>query len=437
MIALLLWLGLHTGDLWQHEWEVEWTPSQAEIVQIPLPSEVFRSLIYPDWRDLTLVNGEGQAILFSLEVMKEKEEPQWQTIPCVRIPDQLKEGQELRVFWTQHNHQIRVDHEVQPMKRLRFLAEIPESLRNKPLQLKAIPTPDAEGLTSFSLLNSDDLTHWTTRESGTLARFQKDRANIEHLDLARHHPLSRFVMIETEGFALTGLKVGEIKKTARFQQWETPVESDSYRDQDLFFSLEGHPPVTGIRVLFKDLNFSTPVTFYSGSRESNGRNSDLPDQRRAQGIAYQVGRPGHTIHAEFWFPPVTDPLWRLRFEDPIETLLPLKPTLSVVSAATQLTFLPRGGPPFRLLAGSRQPQKNLRRSPSEIIPAPMNETLLLAQGRVLERKMADGEAALQPTAGERYRRWLLWSVLVGATAVIAGLAYRLLKTTDLGSGPTP
>lgn len=121
--------------------------------------------------------------------------------------------------------------------------------------------------------------------------------------------------------------------------------------------------------------------------------------------------------------------WRIESATPLEHA----PTLSIAYRPDRLVFLAQGGGPYRLVAGSARTQHG--DYPIDTALAPLRARLgkdwqppLATLGA---RTMLQGDAALKPapTPAPRtdWRTWLLWAVLVGAAALIGGLALSLLR----------
>jgi hypothetical protein len=123
--------------------------------------------------------------------------------------------------------------------------------------------------------------------------------------------------------------------------------------------------------------------------------------------------------------------WRI---DPV-TPLDATPTLRVAFRPDRFVFLAQGSGPYRLVAGSARSHRG---------DYPVDAAL--AQLRVklgadwqpslaaLDARVAlQGAAAYTPVPPQIHRdwkTWALWAVLVGAAALIGGLALSLLKNRD-------
>lgn len=121
--------------------------------------------------------------------------------------------------------------------------------------------------------------------------------------------------------------------------------------------------------------------------------------------------------------------WRIESATPLEHA----PTLRVAYRPDRLVFLAQGGGPYRLVAGSARAQRGDYPIDTALAPlrARLGKDWQPPLATIGTRATLQGEAALRPapTATPRsdWRTWLLWAVLVGAAALIGGLALSLLR----------
>ena len=121
--------------------------------------------------------------------------------------------------------------------------------------------------------------------------------------------------------------------------------------------------------------------------------------------------------------------WRLESATPLEHA----PALSLAYQPDRFVFLAQGEGPFRLVAGSAKTQRgdypvdaaiaSLRASQGSDWQPPL--------ATLGSRATLQGDSALIAPLVEKkfdWKTWLLWAVLVGAAALIGGLALSLLKS---------
>ena len=128
--------------------------------------------------------------------------------------------------------------------------------------------------------------------------------------------------------------------------------------------------------------------------------------------------------------------WRVESATPLDHA----PTLSVAYLPDRLVFLAQGEGPYRLVAGSARTRRG--DYPVDAALASLRAT----QGSEWQPPLAalaarttlQGDAAFVPAAAPEkphdWKSWLLWAVLVGAAAIVGGLAMSLLKGSGQGPG---
>jgi len=126
--------------------------------------------------------------------------------------------------------------------------------------------------------------------------------------------------------------------------------------------------------------------------------------------------------------------WRVESATPLDHA----PALSVAYLPDRLVFLAQGEGPYRLGAGSARARRG-----DYPVDAALG-SLRATAGREWQPPLAalgtratlQGDAAFIPfTAPEKprdWKSWLLWAVLIGAAAIVGGLALSLLKGRDEG-----
>jgi len=123
--------------------------------------------------------------------------------------------------------------------------------------------------------------------------------------------------------------------------------------------------------------------------------------------------------------------WRV---DPV-TPLDAAPTLRVAFRPDRFVFLAQGVGPYRLVAGSARTRRG--DYPVDAALAQLRGRLgadwqppLAALGARVTLQDAAAYTPLPPPIHRDWKTWILWAVLVGAAALIGGLALSLLKGRD-------
>ncbi|WP_161868042.1 DUF3999 family protein, partial [Pseudomonas yangonensis] len=107
-------------------------------------------------------------------------------------------------------------------------------------------------------------------------------------------------------------------------------------------------------------------------------------------------------------------------------------TAAFAVRATQLVFLARGEPPYRLAVG-RADATAAALPLSTLIPGNSTERLTsLASAQVDVAAVRSAEVNVPATAATDWKRWGLWAVLLLGVALLAAMAASLLRRPDKG-----
>ena len=195
--------------------------------------------------------------------------------------------------------------------------------------------------------------------------------------------------------------------------------------------------IEAIRVGLADDNSLTRISVLSHARVQNEKSPLWTP--RMNGIAFRL-RQGDAIIDNDDFGVSSggrEQDWRVE----VTTPLAHAPTLSVAYRPDRFVFLAQGAAPYRLVAGSARTHRG--DYPVETALAPLRAKLgkdwqppLAALG---QRETLQGERALiaAPPAPKPFdwRSALLWIVLIGAAALVGGLALSLLRKPDANKVP--
>jgi hypothetical protein len=191
-----------------------------------------------------------------------------------------------------------------------------------------------------------------------------------------------------------------------------------------------------IRVGLADDNSLARLSVLSHAR---GPNEKSPWTQRMNGIAFRLHQGDAIVDNDDFavLAGAREQDWRIE----VTTPLAHAPTLSVAYRPDRFVFLAQGGGPYRLVAGSARTHRG--EYPVETALAPLRAKLgkdwqppLAALG---QRETLQGERALTaaPPAPKPFdwRGAMLWIVLVGAAALVGGLALSLLRKPGTNKAP--
>jgi hypothetical protein len=155
--------------------------------------------------------------------------------------------------------------------------------------------------------------------------------------------------------------------------------------------------------------------------------------RRARVVAFRMLQGGAVIDSGFAALTPGPRIRTLRLDS--ATPLASPPDLAVGYRPARLLFLAEGQGPFLLGVGSateRYPDYPIEPA-LESLRARFGGDWQPAMAELGDSRVSAGADALRPAQGQtRWREWLLWSVLVGAAALVGAIAISLLRGSAEG-----
>ena len=314
------------------------------------------------------------------------------------------------------------------------------------LRLDWIGSEDATA--QFAISTSDDLQQWRPllasatvlhltqggnvldrheiALNGTRAPYLRLRRLDDGAPLAQFSARVRSATSTPERPALQWLTARSNGAEARRMDLSLPG-GDGHSTVAFRYELPAMLAIDAIRVALVDDNSLAHVHVLSRRRAGD---EAAAWEQRADFVAFRLHQ-GDAIIGNDDYPATPGPRardWRIELATPVEHA----PTLSLAYHPDRFVFLAQGAGPYRLVAGSGR----ARRGDYPIDAA--LASLRASQGSNWQPPLATlgaratlgGDAALIAPAlvvHRDWRTWLLWAVLVGAAALVAGLALSLLR----------
>jgi hypothetical protein len=304
-------------------------------------------------------------------------------------------------------------------------------------------SPTSGVFARFEVYASSDLERWmTARHGATVMALEEDGARIDRREITLDlEGFSYLLLMRTDdGPDLIGLHAEVSGRYVRVGapapvQWvnatyHSTVNDDTTHEIQWRYDLPAALPASEVRVGLLNDNALAHLQVLSAADASNG---STRWSQRAETIAYRLRRGDDLIESAD-VPLASSPRTRsLRIDS--TTPLAQPPRLSVGFRPQRVVFLAEGDGPYVLAVGSR-----IARHPDYPISTAIDQL----------RKYPDWHpptaalGSMQTSAGERaiaaplvthtdppgWKRWLLWGVLIGAAAVVGGIALSLLRTSS-------
>jgi hypothetical protein len=437
----------------EFSWRASLTlPAGASLTRLRLPAEALAQLQSNTAQDLRVFNAAGEAVAFAFAAPPEATAIPAPTPPYAAYPlFSTASGQRP----ARGSLQVRLDDAPQHQSVWVQLAGHPDAASPAATQLPAvlmdtrqathsISTLTLQGalpantLVHFTLASSSDLAHWTPVPlRGPLYQFEGvDAPRQLTLELQQALPLQgRYLRLDWAG--QQGVRVDRVSVSPalvappRVRAALAPGMADGR--SSLTWALDFATPLAALQLSTSRDNTLVPVRIL-------GRNDAAQPWRvLTQTAVYQLGAAG----AQTRNPPIAlggvSVRW-LRVEASHGMLLPDIPLqASVEFEPREVIFLASGPPPFELAVG--RPSTPGAAVALAMLGAAIRVSLAdlpqaqISQVRLTPAALPDSRLQRWLPAGVPPRSALLWAVLLAAVALLAGVAYTLLRQLSATAAP--
>jgi len=453
------------ADQFAYEWPVQ-TQGSGSAWQVELNPEVYAVVVNADLRDVAIVNAAGEVVpsaayhpLAAAAVTHDD----LLTLPTFSVPAPVNatagaqgDAIRLQIERGSDGKLRRVDADV-GMSATATSADarhdliVDASSVRVPLATLRIDWQAGQGdvTAQFAIDASDDLQQWRTLAArATVLQLTQNGNVLERHEIGLNGGRAAYLRVRRldDGAALPGMTVQArtvaTSTTAQSARQWLKATSDGSDTKRLDASL---PPGDGQRPIAWRYHLPAPLTIEAIRLELANDNSLArvlvlsrvrPGEdaaawaRRANLVAFRL-REGEDVTSNdeaFASPAARAQDWRVEAATPLDRA----PMLSVAFTPDRFVFLAEGAGPYRLVAGSAKARRG--DYPIEAAIA----SLRASQGHDWQPPLAtlgaratlQGDSALTAPAAEKkfdWKTWLLWAVLVGAAALIGGLALSLLR----------
>ncbi|PKM28535.1 MAG: DUF3999 domain-containing protein [Gammaproteobacteria bacterium HGW-Gammaproteobacteria-12] len=315
-------------------------------------------------------------------------------------------------------------------------AESEQQLRGWLLDASAIDAPlvrlnldwsgAEDGFQRFSIEASDDLQHWRGWGEGQVARlsFADERIDQRQVELpgqrARYLRLLWRNPAQAPQLEAVTLRSQRQAHQAAPLVWSEPLSAQANAEGQFQWQLPLSLPLERLRVELEQRNTLAPLRF-------EARSSDQGAWRQlVNGVLYRLPEAGREVVSD----ELTLPGWpvrqlRVQVDARGGGLGTDTPRMQVALRATQLVFLARGEPPYRLALGSPSAQ-SAALPLHTLIPGYQPERLVsLGRAELTEAFASPVESQTGPARD--WQRWGLWAVLLVGVGLLAAMAASVLR----------
>lgn len=404
--------------------------------RLDVPMALHFAARYGDLRDVRVFNAEGQALAYALvagqgESRDSQQEQAVKWFPLYAEQGDSTAAPSLRVQRSTNGTLIELldqpDAAGQPALLRGWLLDA-SALQAPLVRLELDWADSQEGFQRFSIEASDDLQSWQSWGSGQLARLSFDGERVEQRQVELPGRKARYLRLLWQ----SPLQAPQLKAASVRSQridslpaplvWSQPLAATRSADGHYLWQLPLALPLERLHVELSQANSLAPVRV-SGRSDNKGSWQSL-----AQGLLYRLPENGVEIRQdELPLPGWAVQQLRLQVDERGGGLGSPPPQIKVALRATQLVFLQRGSPPYRLALG-RAGAESAALPLTTLIPGYQPQRLQLlgtAAAHLQDDTLAQQEQAA--VTGNNWKRWGLWLVLLLGVGLLALMAVSLLR----------
>ena len=404
--------------------------------RLDVPMALHFAARYGDLRDLRVFNAEGQALAYALVAGQGESRDSQQEQAVKWFPLYAEQGDSsatpsLRVQRSTSGTLIELLDEPSAADKSSVLRGwlLDASTLQEPLvRLQLDWSGGQDGFQRFSIEASDDLQAWRSWGSGQLARLSFDGERVEQRQVELPGSKARYLRLlwqspqQAPQLTAASLRSQRSDSMPAPLVWSQPLAATRGADGQYQWQLPLALPLERLHVEISQANSLAPIRV-SGRSEAKG-----PWQPLSQGLLYRLPENGVEIRQdELPLPGWVMQQLRLQVDERGGGLGVEPPQIKVAVRATQLVFLQRGSPPYRLALG-RAGVESAALPLSTLIPGYQPQRLQqlgTAEAQLQAENLAQQE---QAAAGESdWKRWGLWLVLLLGVGLLALMAVSLLR----------
>ena len=415
--------------------------------RIGLPGEVYRALTHGDLRDLRIFNAAGEVVPHAIEPRPSAQVEKAATIevPLFALPNAASDSGSLGV-----QVEKRGDGTIVSVLRdtRSTLPDAPDAylldasrLDRTVSALELTPADESVQFTGRMRVEaSDDLERWRTLANAPLLVTHANGQTLSRLRIEWPATAAKYWRASWVGgssaqravsFAKARLEpAASTREPARIWQRVEPLRIQD-NDGEYAYELPVGAPIDRLRLHLPQPNSVVPVTLLTRSRHED------PWRTIGSHTVYRLQQDGIDFaNPDIAVSPMRELL--LRIDNRGGGLGSGAPLLEIGFIPHTLVFAARGAAPYRLAYGSAQ-AKAAAYPIASLVPdygdgSSEAARKLIGTAELGNATTAGGEAQLRPQVD--FKRWVLWSVLLGGVLLLGLMAYGLWKQIAKGAART-
>lgn len=408
--------------------------------RMQLSMEAHLAARHADFRDLRVFNAEGERLAYSLIPGAARFAESQQRVDLRLFPLRGPAGRRealptLRVQRGDDGSIIELNATVGPSTATDVLRGwlLDASATDFPLQRLYLQwSAESEGFQRFSIEASDDLDNWRPLGEGQIAQLSFNGERIDKSEVEWPPTRARYLRLlwlaPEQAVNLSAATVSGTRSTAQPAElvWSQRLNGQ-VGEEGVAWSLPLALPLERLRIEVEQANSLAPVLL------QGRRDSGAPWAPLARSVLYRLPVDGHeVVQDQIELPQSPVSQLRLQVDNRGGGLGQGEPRLSVALRATELLFLARGNPPYRLALGRADAQAGSLPI-TTLVPGFTPQRLESMGQAAIDGSIPEVEvvpATVGPKAGGiDWKRVGLWGVLLIGVGVLVLMALSLLRAS--------
>ena len=435
----------------------------GSIFQLLLPDDVYATITRSDLGDVRVLNAGRDVVPHTLRRAPPPDTPnaEWRAVASFPMSDaQASASGRTQVKVDASGAVLEVTTDAVRRTTTAYLVDV--SAIDDPLTRLALSWDAPPGVTFLARVNvqgSNDLDRWHTLvSSAAVAQLQRDAHTLtqSEIELSQTGERARYLRIswpkELSAVTLTSVRVRPRATAAQAEiHWRTLTADHLEPEGAAVYDARGLFPVEYVDLDFADASDVVSITVRSRSAPASpglpqrlgGVASGLPQrlggvaswQIRHTGLFYSLQEADGAIRsAPARIASATDRFWSIERAGGAGWTVARAPRLKIGWHPHELVFVAQGPAPYTLVYGSARVEA--ADAPVDALLGSLDEAERARQVRPATlgppRSLGGADALTPPPP---LRRAMLWTILVGAVALLAWFAIRTFRDTNTESPP--
>ena len=406
------------------------TAGEAAEYRVQLPLSVYQKVVRADLGDLRVFNGNGEPVTFSLgHPAPQSVDPGAPVpLPTFALQDDSSaslEAVRVRIESGKGAVNVETSGGSPPAERVKtYLLDGKALSASVAALLLEWPEESADFAGRLRVEASDTLADWRPlAQAAPIANLHSGGERLVERRVEFVPTSAKYWRLAWVGrpapFTLTGVRAEGARQTSELRRSELSVAgiAPARPPGEFEFDLGASLPVDRVNIELPETNTVAEIQVLSRARQSDVWHSVVHS-----GFYRLKGDDGELHNGPVPVAPDTDRHWLLRADNRGAGMGNRAPRLHVEWISHEIVFLARGAGPYYIAYG------NVTAGPAAVSLAVIPKNVSVAEASLKAPESVGGESRLQaPPLPYPWKTAALWVVLIAGAALLAWMAYRLLK----------